>query len=370
MPGERDKGRPLKLSEILRAFSDSFQSDKDRERLINRIKNIGSDDPKRSLKAFRIEGDFIHPINQLQDGRQRTLRQRWYDLRQLFEHICEQLFRERRVEALQFHYLERSMRRGSRWMDSNDIKFLIGLGLRLLIELCWQKNILILGVVKDSSSRYLTRNYLGVLKAANILDIPQISEPPGSDRLTCEMIPFIDESISAPWATIEFDSVFMTLRALKDEDGNITISGVRGDVIVPSDGLFLRSLISLFLQRRPNKIRPLMGHTLFLDRIAYPYFDAQHRIAFPIVSRDSVIHPICFIDKNTDNIGQDVAMLVADLLTRNCFPNAIGQPYPLHRADLGAKALGKRINQLVKGSIQRLKANPLNWQFRDYREGI
>jgi len=72
-------------------------------------------------------------------------------------------------------------------------------------------------------------------------------------------------------------------------------------------------------------------------------------------------------DNTSDSPGQDVAMLVADLLTRNCFPAAIGQPDPLHRADQGAKALGKRINDLIMASVQHIKANPLSSSFRDFR---
>lgn len=368
-PGERDEGRPIDLSDVLDVFRSRLHSEEDKERFIERIRRLGTD-PLKGFQAFQIGNNMILPINRLQNGQRKTLRQRWYDLKQLFEHVCEQLFRERRVEALQLNYPQGSQRRGSKWMDGDDIKFLIGLGLRLLIELCWQKGILLLGVAKDSSSCYLTRNYLSVMAAIGLISCPQTAEIPTSDRLVCEMVPEIDDNVLAPWATIEFDSVFMTLRAISDEHRNISISGVRGDVIVPSDGLFLRSLINLFLERRPNKDNPLLGHALFLDRIAYPYFDSAFRYSEGISTRDSLIKPLVFLNHDIDNLGQDVAMLVADLLTRNCFPNAIGQPDPLHRADLGAKALGKKINELVKSSISRLHVNPLYRTFRGMREGI
>jgi hypothetical protein len=60
-------------------------------------------------------------------------------------------------------------------------------------------------------------------------------------------------------------------------------------------------------------------------------------------------------------------MLVAYLLTKNCFPEAIGQPDPLHRADQGAKALGRQINNLISSSVNRLQSNHLAWSFRDTR---
>ena len=66
-------------------------------------------------------------------------------------------------------------------------------------------------------------------------------------------------------------------------------------------------------------------------------------------------------------MAQDVAMPASYLLTHNCFREAIGRPDPLHRADLGANALGKRINDLVNSGVDRMRGIPLAWSFRDYR---
>lgn len=161
----------------------------------------------------------------------------------------------------------------------------------------------------------------------------------------------------------------MTLRSVLTEDGIPEIKGAKGDILEPSDGLCLKSLIMLFLEQHPDKLKPLMGHVLFLDRIAYPYFDRKHRSQSIIESRDSKIQPLMFQSSEIDDLGQNVAMLVADLLTRNCFPSAIGQPDPLHRADLGAKALGAKINKLIGQSVRRVQTTPEKILFRDYRDG-
>ena len=44
------------------------------------------------------------------------------------------------------------------------------------------------------------------------------------------------------------------------------------------------------------------------------------------------------------------------------------QPDPLHRADMGAKALGRRIQTMLAESVKRFRQNPLAWRFRDYRD--
>jgi hypothetical protein len=359
---ERDAGRAINLSTL--AAGGWFSGDE--SRLRNRIEQMPPSTEEHKYGAFRLSGDHIEPVNQLSDGTPRTLRERWIELDRLFDRLCRDLFRERRVEALQLRYPEGYGRRGPRWMDTNDLKFLINLGLRLLIENCWRRRILLLGIAKDSASRFFSRNFLAVMQQTGQIHIPSSAEPAGSDRLVCEMMPLVDETLSQPWSTIEFDSIFMTLRVMLDEQSRRVIGGVQGDVLMPSDGLFARSLVQMFLRQRTDKDSPLMGHALFLDRLCDPLMDASRR-GQQIRTRDSTVNPIYSTSADADNLGQTVAMLVAYLLTTNCFPEAIGQPDPLHRADQGAKALGNRINELIQQSVARLRNNPLAWSFRDTR---
>ncbi len=87
----------------------------------------------------------------------------WQDSVRLFEDICYQLFKEKDQETLIYEAIDeddptrKKMRR--RWMSPNDVKFLVAIGLRALIEECWKNRVMLLGIVKDSQSRYFTRNY-------------------------------------------------------------------------------------------------------------------------------------------------------------------------------------------------------------------
>ncbi len=264
-------------------------------------------------------------------------------------------------------------------MGDNDIRFLVGLGLRLLIEICWQKKVLLIGIAKDSNSRYFFKNFLSVMHASQIINVPSAPIITGTDRSILEMLPRIDSNLSAPWSTIEFDAIFMTLRALLDADTRRPrIQGVRGDVLAPSDGLIMRSLVQLFLLHRPNKDTPLMGHVLFMDRLAYPYFDSPHRYRDyietwrttdeDIIKGGSKIKPMIFLSNQELNIAQEISAILTEFLTKNFFPEAIGQPDPLHRADQGAKALGKQIRSLILASTIYFNKNPLALSFRDMRD--
>ena len=88
----------------------------------------------------------------------------WAYVISLFEHICHRLFIEKDQTALLYEAPDEQGVPRLRWMSPDDIRFLIAVGIRALIETCWERNILLTGVIKDSASRYLTRNYLGVMK--------------------------------------------------------------------------------------------------------------------------------------------------------------------------------------------------------------
>ena len=88
----------------------------------------------------------------------------WEQTKSMFQTICKGIFLDKVENALKYRVENDDGLEVMRWMSPNDIKFLIGIGLRALIEVCWEKKILLTGIVKDSASRYLTKNYLGVCK--------------------------------------------------------------------------------------------------------------------------------------------------------------------------------------------------------------
>ena len=169
----------------------------------------------------------------------------WDYVKGLFQQVCKKLFYKKDPSAL-IYCIEQEETRQERWMSPSDIKFLIGLGLRMLIEECWDRNILLVGIAKDSSASYFTKNFLGVMKFLNIYpNLQQLkNRPPSTDRISLEIIPLLDEKIEAPWSTIEFDSIFMTMFVEKNEEGKSKLSGVRGDILAPERIVYCERLRS------------------------------------------------------------------------------------------------------------------------------
>lgn len=293
----------------------------------------------------------------------------------LFQYVCTRLFLAKDQSALTYDAPdpEEPMRQRRRWMSPDDVQFLIAVGLRALIEACWDKRILLVGVVKDSESRYLTRNYLGVMKHLNVypdLSTLSVGLLPWTDRIYLETIPhYCDESLEAPWASIEFDSTFMTLRLGQNDNKETEVMGVRtrGGEIVAPERLFLRSLAQFFLSRQ--KSTPLTGHVVLLDRLAFPEWD-KNAFGSTTIQSDALgrIDPLVYLNADMDNIGQLVMMYMLNTLTRNHFPEVIGYPDPLHKADWGAKSMGRRVKGMIESSEIPFRSKPIAKTLRRIRD--
>jgi len=294
----------------------------------------------------------------------------WDYTKSYFNDFCNRLFKEKDVKALLY---EREINGEFRetWMTPNDLKFLIAVGLRALIELCWRHKVLFVGIVKDSSSSYLTRNYLGMMKK---LGVYNFEEKPllWTDRTVLESLPYFDPLITSPWSTIEFDSVFMTLAMRREAPGAIPRpQGVKGNV-VNTERLIARSLAQFYLNR--SKPSLLSGHVIFVDRLLFPDLDKDSirkvelpRIVDGVKSPLGKISPILYKDNTIKNAGQEIVMYILEILTKNLFPEVIGYPDPLHKADWGAKNLNKKVKGMIRSSGKDFISRPLNSSLRESR---
>jgi hypothetical protein len=292
----------------------------------------------------------------------------------LFQNICTRLFMNKDQSALTYETTEEDKRKRRRWMSPDDIQFLIAVGLRVLVEACWKKKIMLVGIVKDSESRYLTRNYLGVARHLKLYpklnEIDKIGLLPWTDRIYLETIPsYCDDHLAAPWASIEFDSTFMTLHLGDNAAGVPEVMGVRtrgGEILAP-ERLFVRSLAQFYLSR--SKRTPLMGHVVFLDRLAFPQWDGGARGKLLLDSgRMGKVEPLFYGDASVDNVGQTIMMYLLATLTKNLFPEVIGYPDPLHKADWGAKSIGRRVRGMIQSSEIPFRSKPVAKTLRSIRD--
>jgi hypothetical protein len=289
----------------------------------------------------------------------------WFDTVRLFEDFCDRLFHKREPEAL-IYPVQDGDRVLNRWLSPEDVSFLVAVGLRALIETCWDRGIMLLSIAKDSSTRYFSRNYIGVLRELKVFPDIEVGYLPWTDRMLLESIACQVDDLTAPWAVTEFDSVFMTLH-VEEENGRRYIRGVRGNVVNP-ERLFARSLAQFFHRR--EKPTPLMGHVIFVDRLLDPRLDSNFlNPSFRISNLQlGEITPIYFGTNQDLNYGQAIATWLLNVLTRNLFPEVIGYPDPLHKADWGAKSVKRRVDNLIQSSEIAFRGRPLSRLLRTLRD--
>jgi len=292
----------------------------------------------------------------------------WFDSVRFFEEFCDRLFHKRDADALLYPVIEEGNQR-IRWMSPEDISFLISIGIRALVEACWDKNIMLVGIAKDSSSKFFSRNYLGVMREIGKFPKVDVRYLPWTDRSLLEGISYQVDSLSAPWAITEFDSAFMSLHIEEDENKKREIRGNRG-YLINQERLFARSLAQFF--KMQGKTKQLMGHVIFLDRLIDPRLDSQfiNNVENPTISGDKLgeIHPIYFGTNKQINYGQAIEIWLLNVLTRNLFPEVIGYPDPLHKADWGAKTVKRKVDRLIKSSEITFRTKPLQRTFRTTRD--
>ena len=292
----------------------------------------------------------------------------WEKTKSMFQGICKAIFLDKRESALKYEAVDKD-RNVTKWMSPDDVKFLIAVGLRALIEECWSRKILLTGIAKDSASAYLTKNYIGVCKHFGKymqLSGKKFGMLPPTDRTFCELLPYIDDALNSPWGTIEFDSTFMTLR-VEERDGRDVFGGTFGGITRP-ECLFLRSIAQFYTRR--NTESPLTGHAIFIDRLAFPEWDMEsERIEINDTSVGEM-QPLFYPSSKTTNRGQIVTYFLLDLLTKNHFAEMIGYPDPLHKADQGAKSMRDSVKKLLDSSEIKFRSRPLINTLREIRRSF
>ena len=321
----------------------------------------------------KIQGKNPEDALVKEDGNILTLNKDYVDspskIERLYLHFCNQFFRDKDPSVLLYEYIGDDGLERTRFLSSDELSFLLAIGLRLTFEHCWRNGILFLGVAKDSSSTYFTNHYLGVMKSIGQFSfIPKLI--PATDRLTFERCPLIDETIQGPWSSTEFDGVFMTLRMKKEWGSEIpTLQGIRGDVLVQPN-VVMRSLVQFHLEREPP-MEPSMGHVIFLDRLVHPGSSPEK---IKVVDGDDnkdlgTVEPFFYANSEIQNREQELAMYLLSVLTRNVFPEVIGYPDPLHHADRGAKSVLKMVEPMLRSSERLNRANPIYRTLRQTRDG-
>ena len=228
------------------------------------------------------------------------------------------------------------------WLTTLDISFLTLFSFQMLMEECWRKRILLVGVTKDTSARDFKRQLVPIMQNEGLLKATAKNEAlaslPNTDRMILQSASvFNPEKVTLPWSLIEYDSAFRTMKPDLDR-GQGFVSGVIKNKISLE-----KAFLKTYVQLSQAKSDPLLrSNVLLIDRLAYADFDLnpECRLALWNEMSDGTREPVevlLYKDKSVPNKMQNLVMSLLVAMAPVNIPEAFGHNKALFVADKIAK---------------------------------
>jgi hypothetical protein len=278
----------------------------------------------------------------------------------------------------------------ARWITVSDIDYLILVMIYALLHAAWEKNILVIGIIKDISSAEMMKTVIPILQSTGMIALKSKFPSLNSDKSFLQTASIVNaESMAAPWRTFEFDACFRTvvpshahtLDAIypsQDMKGNraeheVNVTGAFKNLI-SEERMFVKSYIQLWSSKNDPSVR---SHVFSYDRPCYPKFDLKKEIA--LFHRDGKvlerIEPILHFKQDSD-----LSHLVMDILcsmSSEVIPECLGHNYPLFLADKKAKSVLEETRRAYLSAVSFEMANSefnqqvlYDTRFREYRSQV
>ncbi|MGC8850119.1 MAG: DNA double-strand break repair nuclease NurA, partial [Candidatus Bathyarchaeia archaeon] len=268
----------------------------------------------------------------------------WGRIKRLVLSLAHRLFEEDVENPLRIETPE-----GSRWLTTLDLALLSLYTLYMLLEECWGRRILLIGLAKDTTARDFKSHVVPVCASAGIwsLEAESVENLPSTDRMLLQAVSlFNHEKIPVPWSLIEYDSAFQTIIP-DSERGGCYVRGAIENKIIP-ERLFVKSYIQLEASERDPRLR---SNILPMDRLVYPDYDLGALIRLWHEYRGVIepVEPILYRDSSVQNKVQNLAMIILASMSSRSIPEVFGHNKALFIADKIAKAQRAKIKGLIDG---------------------
>lgn len=252
------------------------------------------------------------------------------------------------------------------WLTTVDMAFLTLFCLNMIVEECWKKPVLLIGLTKDTAARDFRRQLVKICGRNRLwkLDSSETLENmPHTDRMLLQSASVHNyENISIPWALVEYDTAFKTmvpeLRKDKKPSRDGFVSGAVQNRVGP-ERLFLKSYIQLAQAEQDPKLR---SNVLLMDRLVYPEFDLNPErvcgLSHEYGGVEEKVKPILFPSKEARNDIQNLVMVMLTAMTSTSIPEAFGHNVPLFIADNVAKWHAREFRRIVETTRDWIRTNP------------
>ncbi len=264
-----------------------------------------------------------------------------------------------------------------KWITSADLEFMTLIMIYALVRLAWEKNVLVIGLIKDTAAAELTKTIVPILQNAHKIKIGKLPNF-NSDKQLLQISSIINgQLVKTPWRTLEFDSCFRTVAPILDskysKNNQARVKGAYKNVI-SAERMFVKSYIQLWQSQSELTVR---SHVFSYDRPCYPFLDVQGELLLHHLDGNVVeeIRPMIHFDKDSE-----ISHLVMDILCSmalEVIPEALGHNYPLFLADKKAKCILGEMKSSYLSTVAFEMANSefdqqvlYEEQFRDFRSRV
>jgi hypothetical protein len=290
---------------------------------------------KRSVReAILIENDAVYTINPKYETT-------WNRITDLVTTLGDSFFYTRRPAAATVNLMKIQKDGQAQWLTTLDIAFLILFTLQMLIEACWKRHILLVGLTKDTAARDMKRQLIPILNNQGLLRTriaPQLYQKlPNTDRMILQSASLSNqEQIHVPWSLIEYDSAFRSMVPDPQNRPGHVLGAIRNRISL--EKTFLKTYIQL---AQATKDPLLRSNVLLIDRLVYAEYDytpdSTVRFWNEFGGAVEPLEVLLFKDNAARNPIQNLAFTVLTAMTPSSIPEAFGHNKPLFIADKIAK---------------------------------
>jgi hypothetical protein len=294
---------------------------------------------KRYLKRL-VEDDILSEKNETYALNAKYTKT-WERIRKLVTNLGDHFFFRKKNETKTANLMKVLRDGEEQWLTTLDIAFLTLFTLHLLMEECWKKRILLVGMTKDTAARDFKRQLIPIMQNDGLLQRAispkEFEKLPNTDRMILQSISILNpEKIIPPWSLIEYDSAFRTMVLDNQNRRGYILGAIKNRVSL--EKTFLKTYVQLSQAKTDHMLR---SNVLLTDRLVYPEYDykPENVVEFwnEFGGAKEPVEVILFIDKNVTNKLQNLTMTVLAALAPSSIPEAFGHNKPLFIADKIAK---------------------------------
>jgi len=262
----------------------------------------------------------------------------WDRLRKMVTVVCRSLFEDQETT----NPLRLVKDGEEHWMTTLDLEYVTLLCFYMLIEECWRRRILLLGITKDTAARDFENHVIPVFLNEGVwrskTTQKTLSRVPKTDRMLLQWLSMQNyEKLTVPWALVEYDSAYRTIIPELEKRRKGYVSGAIRNRII-AEKLFLKSYIQLSQAVSDPRLR---SNVLSMDRLVYPEFDLDDEALVQFKHHyggaDEPVETIMHTSRNVGNDLQNMVMVILEAMSKSSIPEVFGHNMPLFIADKAAK---------------------------------